>query len=271
MALQPVILKQGLKTAFWACHVLNIIFHFITYMEATQCGCGSPNPVAVDNELVCRGCCQVVGYEPYQEKAGVSKVNLYLQTENGGRTVKLPGGTKKLHFHSDDKGRISDICGKIAIKNTLQHDVLRIYRNVLGMKLSKAASACFAIYYVCRSEGVPFHEKDVRDAVCMAFSVQSAPTMLNVNFKVGKITDITGTAWFAKHAGMKKMPTTTEANPPVFYLRKHIQKFCIENPDVSFGYLCDRATELFNRLTVGNAETRAKEAVGLAARRACIK
>ena len=230
-------------------------------MQKTRCECGNTKPISIDNELVCRNCAVVLGTEQYQEKAGVSRLNLYLQLETGARKVVLPGQTKNLHMNSNDMGIISDICGKLAIRSALQHDVLRIYRNVLGMKLSKAASACFAIYYVCRKDGVPFVEETVRAAVTMAFGVQHAPTHLRVNFKVGKIADITGTAWFAGTAG-KDMPTTTKANPPLFYLRKHLKRLCDKNPDISYDDLYPYATKFFDRTyTVENAETRAKKAI----------
>ena len=234
-------------------------------MEATQCLCRTTiTPVTVDNEYVCSGCGQVFGYEDYQEKSGVSKVNLYLRTANGGEKVRLLGSTKKLHIHNTDNGKISDICDKLSINSAMQYDVLNVYKNVLKMKFSKATAACFAVYYVCRSNGFPFDEKKVMDVVCMAFGVQSAPTMLSAIVKVNKATDMTGNAWFATMAGNNNMPTTTEANPSVFYLRKHVQMFYAKHPEISFNYLYRLAMKKFERLGGGNAETRAKKAVKLA-------
>ena len=235
-------------------------------MGATKCICGNTKPLTVDNESICGGCGQVFGYEAYQEKPGASRVNLYLRTENGGKKVKLPGGTKKLHIHSNDNGKISDICDKLALNNAMQYDVLSVYKNVLGKKFSKATAACFAVYYVCRSNGFPFVEKEVIDVVCMAFSVQSAPTMLSAIVKVNKAADMTGDAWFAPKTMAQKMPNTTEANPPEFYLRKHVQKFCVEHPEISCNYLCRLAMRFFECKNKGNADTRAKRAIQFAIR-----
>ena len=203
----------------------------------------------------------VFGYEAYQEKAGVSRVNLFLRTESGSKKVRLPGATKKLHIHSNDNGKISDICDKLMINSALQNDVLFVYKNVLSMKFSKAISACFAVYYVCRKNSFSFDEDRVRDTVCMAFGVQSAPTMLSAFVKVNKSTNLSGNAWFAARPGSKNMPNTTEANPAMFYLRKHIQKFCSEHPEISADYLSRTAPIIFNRITKGNTDTRAKDAV----------
>lgn len=230
----------------------------------SRCICKNTRLISAENELICRGCGTVLGVEQYQESPCVSKLNLFLQLEGGGRSVALPSRTtRRLHLNStssNDMGAISDICDKLEIKAALQHDVFKIYKNVFGMKFSKAASACFAIYYICRKDSVPFDEDTVRDAVTMAFGVQHAPTVLNVNFAVNKAANIPKNAWFAKSVG-KNMPTTTEANPPLFYLRRQLKHLCTKNPDAFYDDLYPYAARLFDRVTVENAETRAKMAI----------
>lgn len=232
-------------------------------MPAT-CICGRPDPVTADDgEVICGRCCAVLGMEHFPEKPGASKLSLFLQLERGGLAVKLPDRTAKLHLNgadSSDISAISDICSKLDIGTALQHDVYKIFKSVNGIKFSKAASACFAIYYVCRKDSVPFDEDAVRDAVAMAFGVQHAPTMLSVNFAVNKAVDIPKNAWFAESVG-RDMPTTTEANPPLFYLRRQLKRLCAENPDRSYDDLYPHAARLFERVKAGNAEMRAKTAI----------
>ncbi len=228
--------------------------------DAAACLCGNTRPVTVECESVCRGCGVVLGVERHPEGPGTGRLSLFLRLENGGRAAALPGRTKKLHIHGSDMGTVSDVCAKLSIRGAASVDVWRTYKRVLAMGVSKAAAACFAVYYVCRRDGVPFDEGMVRDSVCLAFHVCHAPTLLGVFFKVNKIANIAGKAWFAECAGMR-MPTTTEANPPEFYLRRHLMRACARNPDASFDFLCSRATKLFGRLTDENAETRAKKAV----------
>ena len=228
------------------------------------CMCKKPNPVtANDGEVICCGCCAVLGMEQYQEKPGAGRPNLFLQLETGGLAAKLPGRTARLHLNgagTSDMMAISDICGKLDINAASQHDVYKIFKNVKGMKFPRAACACFAIYYVCRKDSVPFDEGAVRTAVAMSFGVRHAPTMLNVNFAVNKAANISKNAWFAESVG-RNMPTTTEANPPLFYLRRQFRRLCVENPDASYDDLYPHAVKLFERLQIGNAEKRAKTAM----------
>ena len=76
-------------------------------------------------------------------------------------------------------------------------------------------------------------------------------------------------AWFAQNVNCKnkKMPTTTEANPPEFYLHRQVQQFCARHPDVSFNFLCRTATEFFKNMDhQGNSELRARIAIKVAIR-----
>ena len=118
--------------------------------DAAACLCGNTRPVAVECESVCRGCGVVLGVERHPEGPGTGRLSLFLRLENGGRAAALPGRTKKLHIHGSDMGTVSDVCAKLSIRGAASVDVWRTYRMVLAMGVSKAAAACFAVYYVCR-------------------------------------------------------------------------------------------------------------------------
>ncbi len=201
-----------------------------TLLASDKCFCPKSKKVTIENEIVCSTCGVVFGTDNTQETLTASHLNLYLRTENGGHPSDRPKDIRKLHIHSSDSSQISDICTKLSLTDSLSTEIWNLY-NILRKKasFSKAKSACFAIYHVCRKNNIPFLEDEIRDIVCLSFNVQKAPKVLDIYSKINK-----------KFVNPKPSSTTTigintnDANPDGFYLKRHLKISQQNHPDISY-------------------------------------
>ena len=245
---------------------------------AQKCFCAKPRLVTTinDYEIVCSRCGVVFGYDynlSYDEninaqrpKSKSSNINLFLLREKGGSprdNYPVIGKKLRIYNHSDIS-QFSDICSKLNLNQLTAAQCWRLYQKLRkSAKFTRAKAACFAIYYVCKRNEIPFQEENIRDIVRQTLGVKKAPKEKSVIYKVNKM--------FSSN-DLQESNDAQTLDKKQFYLNLHIseaqKKLGDALPINTLKRLACQNYEMVFDSTNGvdhmDSNTRAKKAVGLA-------
>lgn len=256
-----------------------------------KCFCTKPRLVTTinDYEIVCSRCGVVFGYDynssndenttQHRSKSKSSNINLYLLREKGGSpkdNYHIINKKLRIYNHSDIS-QFSDICSKLELNQPTTAQCWRLYQKLRkSARFTRAKAACFAIYYVCKCNKIPFQEENIREIVRQTLGVKKAPKEKSVIYKVNKLfssTDLqesNDAQTLDQKLGIRVRNVTEDKKQ--FYLNLHIseaqkklgdalpintlKRLASQNYEMIFN-----STNSFNNI---DPNTRAKKAVGFA-------
>ncbi len=210
------------------------------------------NIVTENHEIVCKRCGVVLGTDNSQEIATESTLNLFHEIEPGTKPVKIDC-TKRTHEHRSDISLFSNACDKLDLPRYCYLEAWNTYTKLRNnTTYSKADIASFALFTASRRYSIPKSEKEIQDAIRMAFRVKRVPTMLKVFSRV-KLT--------AENLGINyKDEKKSESYYLNLYLAKEQQKL---GSKIDFDLVRKRARVLFEAMS-GTNESKARKAVQIA-------
>ncbi len=245
---------------------------------AQKCFCAKPRLITTinDYEIVCSRCGVVFGYDyslsydentiPQRPKLQSPNVNLFLLREKGSNprdNYHIIGKKLRIYNHSDIS-QFSDICSKLNLNQPLTAECWTLYQKLRkNAKFTRAKAACFAIYYICKGNKIPFQEENIREIVRQTLGVKKAPKEKSVIYKVNKLISSNELQEYNDGQTLDKKQ---------FYLNLHIseaqKKFGDELPINTLKRLAGQHYDLVfdsaNGIDNIDPNTRAKRAVELA-------
>ncbi|MFY9299913.1 MAG: hypothetical protein WAO91_01815 [Candidatus Nitrosotenuis sp.] len=208
--------------------------------------------VTENHEIVCKRCGVVLGTDNSQEISTESTLNLFHEIEPGTKPVKIDC-TKRTHEHRSDISLFSNACDKLDLPRYCYLEAWNTYTKLRNnTTYSKADIASFALFTASRRYSIPKSEKEIQDAIRMAFRVKRVPTMLKVFSRI-KLT--------AENLGINyKDEKKSESYYLNLYLTKEQQKL---GSMIDFDLVRKRARVLFEAMS-GTNEAKARKAVQIA-------
>lgn len=208
--------------------------------------------VTENHEIVCKRCGVVLGTDNSQEIATESTLNLFHEIEPGTKPVKIDC-TKRTHEHRSDISLFSNACDKLDLPRYCYLEAWNTYTKLRNnTTYSKADIASFALFTASRRYSIPKSDREIQDAIRMAFRVKRVPTMLKVFSRI-KLT--------AENLGINyKDEKKSESYYLNLYLTKEQQKL---GSKVDFDLVRKRARAVFEAMS-GTSEAKARKAVQIA-------
>lgn len=234
---------------------LSIKQHPFNGMSAPTIAClhSKDDHVVTENfEIVCKRCGVVLGTDNLQEVSNESTLNLFHEIEPGTQPVKAEF-TKRTHEHRSDISLFSNACDKLGLPRYCYLEAWKTYSKLRhNTTYSKAEIASFALFTASKRYSIPKSEKEIQDAIRMAFKVKRVPTMLKVFSRVKLTAESLGISY------------TGDSNSECYYLNLYLareqQKL---EPVVDFDLVRSRARTLFEAMS-GTNEAKARKAVQIA-------
>ncbi|MEM3065126.1 MAG: hypothetical protein QW177_07125 [Candidatus Nitrosotenuis sp.] len=195
----------------------------------------------------------MLGTDNSQEIATESTLNLFHEIEPGTKPVKIDC-TKRTHEHRSDISLFSNACDKLDLPRYCYLEAWNTYTKLRNnTTYSKADIASFALFTASRRYSIPKSEKEIQDAIRMAFRVKRVPTMLKVFSRVKLTAESLGINY-------SKDEKNSESYYLNLYLSREQQKL---GPKVDFDLVRTRARALFEAMS-GTNEAKARKAVQIA-------
>lgn len=209
--------------------------------------------VTENHEIVCKRCGVVLGTDNSQEIATESTLNLFHEIEPGTKPVKIDC-TKRTHEHRSDTSLFSNACDKLDLPRYCYLEAWNTYTKLRNnTTYSKADIASFALFTASRRYSIPKSEKEIQDAIRMAFRVKRVPTMLKVFSRIKLAAENLGINY-------SKDEKKSESYYLNLYLAREQQKL---GPKVDFDLVRKRTRVLFEAMS-GTNEAKARKAVQIA-------
>ncbi len=209
--------------------------------------------VTENHEIVCKRCGVVLGTDNSQEIATESTLNLFHEIEPGTKPVKIDC-IKRTHEHRSDISLFSNACDKLDLPRYCYLEAWNTYTKLRNnTTYSKADIASFALFTASRRYSIPKSDKEIQDAIRMAFRVKRVPTMLKVFSRIKLTAENLGISY-------SKDEKKSESYYLNLYLAREQQKL---GPKVDFDLVRKRARALFEAMS-GTNEAKARKAVQIA-------
>ena len=225
--------------------------------------CESPSNLITDEtgEIFCTKCGIVKGREIIQERQSLSKLNLYLEKSLGGPSRELNILNPKIHIFSSDASPFSNICGSLEIPQFIRTDIWKTYQILRKeTNLTKAKSACFAMFYICRKNKFPLIEERVMELIQLNFNVKNVPSFLNVVSEANSF--ITNGIPLLETLGID----TNKNHSAEYYLNSALTVIKNNYTVEQFQNIRTFAVKIFPTLN-GNLDSNAKKAISIAKKR----
>lgn len=204
-------------------------------------------------EIVCKRCGVVLGTDNLQEVPNESTLNLFHEIEPGTQPVKAEF-TKRTHEPKSDVSSFSNASDKLGLPRHCYLEAWNTYSKLRhGTAYSKAEIASFALFTASKRYSIPKSEKEIQDAIRMAFKVKRVPTMLKIFSRIKPTAQSLGISC-----------SVDEKNSECYYLNLYLSREQQNlEPRVDFDLVRKKARALFEAMS-GTNEARARKAVQIA-------
>ena len=225
-----------------------------TTVPSIACLHSKDDHVVTENyEIVCKRCGVVLGTDNLQEVTNESTLNLFHEIEPGTQPVKAEF-TKRTHEPKSDVSPFSNACDKLGLPRYCYLEAWNTYSRLRhSTTYSKAEIASFALFTASKRYSIPKSEKEIQDAIRMAFKVKRIPTMLKVFSRIKLTAESLGISY-----------SMDEKKSECYYLNLYLSREQQNlEPKVDFDLVRKKARTLFDAMS-GTNEAKARKAVQIA-------